>query len=306
MFALWYFGLLILFGTIIGHTVLGFEQSWADPVVALLTAGACQLLLEWIDSRAKSRPFRALGGFSKLAIFFMPAWIVGLSLALLIYPGKRLMPLVFASAAAISSKVLFRAPTPAGSQHFFNPSNFGLVATLALFPSVGLAPPYHFTENVTGIWNWIVPGFVLITGVIVHKVFTGRLPVVMGWLTGFILQGLVRNGMAGSMSMSPFVPMTSASFILFTLYMIPDPATTPLRRWPQVAFGLAVASMYGILITEHVVFGLFIALAIVSTGRGIGMHISGILRRRKPAIVDVGPPIAIPVTPSGLSDEPVA
>jgi hypothetical protein len=27
----------------------------------------------------------------------------------------------------------------------------------------------------------------------------------------------------------PLTPMTSAAFILFTLYMIPDPATTPLH-----------------------------------------------------------------------------
>ena len=151
MFALRYFGLLILLGTVVGHTVLGFEQSWAHPAVALLTACACQLGLEIIDARAKGRPFRALGGLSQWAIFFMPAWIVGNAVAILMYPGERVMPLAFAAAAAISSKVLFRAPTAAGSQHFFNPTNFGILATLALFPAVGMAPPYHFTENVTGI-----------------------------------------------------------------------------------------------------------------------------------------------------------
>ena len=41
------------------------------------------------------------------------------------------------------------------------------------------------------------------------------------------------------------MPMTSAAFIVFTLYMVPDPATTPLKPWRQAAFGFAVAMVYG-------------------------------------------------------------
>ena len=49
---------------------------------------------------------------------------------------------------------MFRAPVGEGkTQHIFNPSNLGIVATLLLFPSIGVAPPYHFTENLTGIWH---------------------------------------------------------------------------------------------------------------------------------------------------------
>lgn len=300
MFALWYFGLLILLGTVVGHTILGFEQSWAHPVVSLATACACQLLLEYVDARAKGRPFRALGGFSQLAIFFMPAWIVGHSVAFLIFPGERLMPIAFAAAAAIGSKVIFRAPTPKGSQHFFNPSNFGILATVALFPSVGFAPPYHFTENVTGLWDWFVPAFVLITGVIVHALFTGRLPLVAAWLIGFVAQALVRSAIAGSFSFAPFVPMTSAAFILFTLYMIPDPATTPLAPRRQIAFGLAVATVYGALLMAHVVYGLFISLGIVAASRGIGMHVEALLRARR-ATATARPPAAVAAAPASVA-----
>ena len=38
--------------TILGHTVFGFEQSWAQLVVALLTGYTCALLFEWVDARA--------------------------------------------------------------------------------------------------------------------------------------------------------------------------------------------------------------------------------------------------------------
>jgi len=70
----------------------------------------------------------------------------------------------------------------------------------------------------------------------------------------------------------PLVPMTSAAFIVFTLYMIPDPATTPLDSRRQVWFGLAVAAVYGLLQVSHVVFGLFIALFLVCGLRGTGLY----------------------------------
>jgi len=283
MFALWFFGVLILLGTVVGHTVLGFEQSWAQVVVALLAACAFQYGLEVVDARARRRPMRPLSSISEIAIFFMPAWIVGHALGLLIYAGDRLMPFAFAAAAAISSKVVFRAPTPAGSQHFFNPSNCGMLITLALFPSVGLAPPYHFTENLTGLAAWAVPAFVLVTGISVHALFTGRLPIVAGWLIGFCVQALVRNYIAGAMSIAVFVPMTSAAFSLFTLYMIPDPATTPLNRSRQVLFGFAVAFVYGVLLLTHIVFGLFVALGIVSLGRGLGLYALALFRKSQVA-----------------------
>ena len=59
------------------------------------------------------------------------------------------------------------------------------------------------------------------------------------------------------------------AFILFTLYMIPDPATTPINAWRQALFGFSVAAVYGILQVLHIVFGLFFALVIVCAIRGV-------------------------------------
>ena len=131
----------------------------------------------------------------------------------------------------IASKLFFRAPVaPGRTQHIFNPSNFGVALTLVLFPQVGFAPPYHFTENITGVWDWILPGFVLFTGIIIHSLFTGRMPLVLAWIIGFALQGQIRARIFDTPPLVPLMPMTSAAFIVFTLYMIPDPATTPLSR----------------------------------------------------------------------------
>src|SRR4029077_19459722 len=159
------------------------------------------------------------------------------------------------------------------TQHIFNPSNLGIVATLLLFPSVGVAPPYHFTENLTGMWHWALPGIVLTTGIIVHAVFTGRLILVLTWLVAFIIQGQLRRLYFGTSWIVPLTPMTRAAFMGFSLYMIPAPATTPVKPWRQVLFGIAIAAVYGLLLVNHVVYGLFIALAIVCALRGVGLHI---------------------------------
>jgi predicted signal transduction protein with EAL and GGDEF domain len=50
--------------------------------------------------------------------------------------------------------------------------------------------------------------------------------------------------------------------------MITDPPTTPSSPRAQLAFGLAVAATYGLLMINHIVFGLFFALVIVCAIRG--------------------------------------
>jgi hypothetical protein len=92
----------------------------------------------------------------------------------------------------------------------------------------------------------------------------------------------------------PFLPMTSAGFILFALYMIPDPATTPIKRARQVAFWLSVAAIYALLLVVHVVYGLFIALALTSATRGLSLHVSALLKRKSAANAEAIEPVRIP------------
>jgi enediyne biosynthesis protein E5 len=273
-FALWYFLVLMVLWNIAGHTFLGFEQAWAAPFVAVLTAVAVQLLLEWIDARSEARTPRFAKGFASFFHFLPPPMISGFACAMLLYPNDRLWPLVFAATFSIASKVLFRVPLADGKwTHFMNPSNVGIIATLLLFPSVGQAPPYHFTENLEGVAHWILPVGIMATGIVVHGFATGRLPLCLAWLITFVAQGVVRAWWFGDWEFwyVPLTPMTSAGFILFTLYMIPDPATTPLARSRQIVFGMSVAIAYAFFQVNHIVYGLFFALATVSLCRGIGI-----------------------------------
>jgi hypothetical protein len=288
LFALWYFTMLMIVWNILGHTFLGFEQSHAAPCVAIGTAILVQFFLEWVDARAKNREVRWAGGWANFLNALPAALIPAFACSMLLYPNDRLWPIIFAVALSIGSKVLFRAPVGEGrTQHIFNPSNFGVAMTLVLFPQVGFAPPYHFTENVTGVWDWILPGFILLTGVIIHGCFTGRLPLVAAWLIGFALQGQIRAHIYGFPPLVPLMPMTSAAFIVFTLYMVPDPATTPLKPWRQAAFGFAVAMVYGIIQMLHLVFGLFFALLTVSAIRGVSLYLYYSFKSRNAAPAEI-------------------
>ena len=272
--ALWYFVILLIVWNILGHTILGFEQSWATPIIAIGTAVFVQFFLDWVDAKAKNRAPRFTGGPGAFLNALPAALIPGFACGMLLYPNENLWPIAFAVALSVASKVFFRAPVGNGHyQHFFNPSNFGIAATLLLFPQVGFAPPYHFTENITGAWHWVLPAFILLTGIVIHGCFTGRLPLCGAWILGFVLQGVLRAWYFGTPLYVPLMPMSSAAFIVFTLYMVPDPATTPIHPWRQALFGFSVAMVYGVLQVMHLVFGLFFALVTVCAIRGISLHI---------------------------------
>jgi hypothetical protein len=74
--------------------------------------------------------------------------------------------------------------------------------------------------------------------------------------------------------------MTGLAFLLYTFYMVTDPATTPSSPRGQVAFGLSVAAVYGLLMVSHVVFGLFFALTIVCSVRGLGLRATAAMADR--------------------------
>jgi hypothetical protein len=74
--------------------------------------------------------------------------------------------------------------------------------------------------------------------------------------------------------------MTGVAFVLYTFYMVTDPATTPNSTRAQICFGAAVAFTYGLLMVSHIVFGLFFALSIVCVLRGISIAVRACVERR--------------------------
>lgn len=277
------FAFAITLFNVLGHFWFGFEQSWLQPLVALATTYSCELFFEWLSARSERRAPRFVGGPLALANFLLSAHITGLAVAMLIYPNQRLGPIVFACSVAIGSKYLFRAPVAGRMRHFFNPSNLGITATLLTFHWVSIAPPYMFTENLSGWGDWILPGIIVVSGTFLNARFTRRLPLIGAWLGAFFLQALLRHYFLGHSLPGALMPMTGVAFLLFTFYMVSDPGTTPFSKRNQVAFGASVALVYGVLLGSHVVFTLFFALTLVCIGRGTYLWVKAVADERAQA-----------------------
>ncbi|MFI7445607.1 enediyne biosynthesis protein UnbU [Nonomuraea indica] len=261
------FALSITVFTLLGHLWLGFEQAFVTPVAAVTFAYLLDLALETAEAWAEKREpkYRAEGLFD----FLLPAHISGLACAMLLYANDRLWPVLFAVAVAISTKYLIRVRVAGKRRHVLNPSNAGIAITLLVFPWVGIAPPYHFTEWVSSPIDWLIPAFILVAGTLLNAGLTKKMPLILGWVGAFFAQALIRTWIDGTATTSALVVMTGVAFVLFTNYMITDPGTTPVRPRNQVVFGAATAVVYGLLVHFHIVYGLFFALVIVCAGRGL-------------------------------------
>jgi hypothetical protein len=261
------FALAITVFNVLGHTWFGFEQSWVQPFVGVGTAYLMEALLELLDCWTARRRPRFLGSLRQFVDFFLAAHISGMACSMLLYSSERVGPVAFAAAMAIGSKHVLRMQVGPALRHVFNPSNLGIATTLLVFPWVGVTPPYHFTENLHGAGDWILPGFIVVSGTFLNARYTRRLPLIAAWLTGFAAQAVLRHWLLDASLAAALLPMTGVTFILFTFYMITDPPTTPASVPGQIAFGWTVAAAYGALMAAHVVFGLFFALALASSVR---------------------------------------
>ena len=64
--------------------------------------------------------------------------------------------------------------------------------TLLLFPWVGLMMPWQFTAALGRVGDWVFPAVIICLGSFINAQYNKRLPVIAGFLGGFILQLLVR------------------------------------------------------------------------------------------------------------------
>ncbi len=220
-----------------------------------------------------------------------PRWVLAFGLGVL---ALALLPLL---------------PPGMPTRHYLNPSNFGITVTLLLFPWVGIAAPWQFTENLGSTGDWVLPLAIICIGSFLNTRYTGRIPLALAWVGAFALQAIVSSLILWlSTGYCPIVArlslMTGVAFVLFTFYMVTDPATTPERPGAQVAFGASVGLVYSLFVMSHVVFGLFMALVIVCVARGLGMYRLAYLRSPKPAAGRAA--VSGPARPEGAAPRPEA
>lgn len=268
------FGAAITTLNLVGRAWLGIESSWLQLATCVLTAYALEGVLLAVDRLAAGEPLRRPRARAAVD-YLLPAHIAAMATSMLLYAGGRLWPLAFAVAVGVCSKRLVRVRRGAGSRHVLNPSNAGIAVTLLLFPAIGMAPPYQFTEALHGVASWLPLAAITATGTLVNGRLTRRLPVALGWVGGFAAQAAVRSALGAAVLSAALLPMTGTAFILFTFYMVTDPGTTPVAVRGQVAFGLGTAATYGLLVAAHVPYGVFLALTLTCAVRGTALALAG-------------------------------
>ncbi len=181
---------------------------------------------------------------------------------MLLFANDRTAPIAFATVLAIGSKRLLRVTAkPAARSTCSIRRTSESPRRCCSFPSVGIAPPYQFTENFAGAWHWLVPAIIVVTGSFINARFSGRVPLIAAWLGGFSDKAPCASPSALRRSQ----PSYDDGRGFRAVHHVHDhrPGDDAVERRAQIVFGLATAAVYGLLVAAHVAFGLFFALIMV-------------------------------------------
>ncbi|MFY1636731.1 enediyne biosynthesis protein [Solwaraspora sp. WMMB335] len=287
------FAISISVFNIFGYTLLGFEQPWLWPILAVLVGYATELVFETFSARMHGRAPRYTGrGGRGLYEFLLPAHITALACNMLLYANDMFLPIAFAVIVGVTGKYIFQAPVYGRMRHYMNPSNLGITAALVCFGSwISIAPPYQFTEGANTFFRIMIPIIIVTAGTVINALLTRKVALIVGWLGGFAIQAFLRHWIWDVALFSALGVMTGVAFVLFTNYMISDPGTTPVKPIHQFMFGSSVAMVYGALMLANVVYTLFFAVVVVCGARGIYWWMVH-LRKRSQQRVATAPPVA--------------
>jgi Na+-translocating ferredoxin:NAD+ oxidoreductase RnfD subunit len=214
---------IAVLASLLAWGLLGLDLEVRPGVAATLVATA--LAVQWLGGRLVGA-----GPFEPRSVL-----ISALSLTLLL---RTASPAVAALAATltIGSKFLIRVPRPGdagGSKHVFNPTNFGIAATLLLTDRAWVSP---------GQWGSaaLAAFAVACVGLLVVR-RAARSDVTWAFLAfyGALLFG--RALWLGDPLAIPLHQLSNGAFLIFAFFMISDPKTTPDSRAGRVLFALLVA-----------------------------------------------------------------
>jgi enediyne biosynthesis protein E5 len=277
------FAMSISVFNIFGYTLLGFEQPWLWPILALLVGYSTEIVFELISSWAQQRKPRFLGNGPRGAMeFLLPAHITSLAVNMLLYANNQFWPVVFGVVIAVSQKHFIQAPIKGKMRHFMNPSNLGITAVLLTMGSwVSISPPYQFTEWANTYFKVMIPIVIVTAGTVINATLTRKVPLIVGWLGSFAIQAFVRHWIWGVQLNTALSAMTGVAFVLFTNYMITDPGTSPPKPRAMFMFGSAIGFVYGVMMEFNFVYTLFFATSFVCACRGLGWWGAHLLAKRR-------------------------
>jgi Na+-translocating ferredoxin:NAD+ oxidoreductase RnfD subunit len=225
-------------------TLLLIELVWLDFGPSLLQAAVfivTALLMEAIRAH-----------WSGTAQNWKSAASTGLSLSLLLRTHNPLL-WIGASVIAMGSKYLIRI----NGKHLFNPSAFAIVVLLLSTSQVWVSPGQWGTR----LWLLALAGSM--GCLILSRV--ARLDIACAFLCAHAALLLFRAWSLGDPLAIPLHQVQSGALLIFALFMLTDPRSTPDSRTGRLVFGAVTAGIAHILLFRFQIReGLLVALILVS------------------------------------------
>ncbi len=217
--------------------VLDFGPSPLQAGVSLTGT----LSLEALRARFTATPFNWKSPIS-----------TGLSLSLLLRTQEPML-WIAACLLAMGSKFFLRI----NGKHLFNPSAFAIVVLLAATPEVWVSP---------GQWGarlWLAALAGSMGCLILSRV--ARLDISLAFLGCHAALLFLRAWNLGDPLTIPVHQLQSGGVLIFSLFMLTDPRSTPDSRLGRLIFGAAVAALaHGLMFHWQMREGMFYALIAVS------------------------------------------
>jgi hypothetical protein len=205
--------------------------SWtADWMHISLSIAGC-LLFNYLFESLKRKTLLPLPGNNGWHMWGFSSLISAMSLCLLLKTGHWYTSL-FAALLTVSSKYIFRI----NHKHIFNPSAFGIVATLILTNDAWLSPA-QWGSNVVVFFAVITLGTIVVTRV-------QKLDVSLAFLFTFVGLLFWRQVLVLGWPLDHFLhSLSTGSLLLFTFFMISDPKTSPDHPLARIIWAVLIAAV---------------------------------------------------------------
>ena len=205
-----------------------FLHWYADWLHYLLSIGGC-LFFSYCFESVRCRKWLSFSGGQGWRLWGFSVLISAASLCLLLKTNYWWVSLL-AAFLTVASKYIFRFKR----KHIFNPSAFGIVATLLITNDAWLSP---------GQWgsNAVIFFFVITLGTIVVT-RVQKLDVSLAFLLSFIGLLYWRQVYVLGWPLDHFIhSVSTGSLLLFSFFMISDPKTSPDHPFARIIWAVLIA-----------------------------------------------------------------
>lgn len=210
-----------------GLVFLNWSADWLHYIISI---GGC-LFFNYLFECIKQKQLLAISGNRGFKLWGFSVLISAASLCLLLKTNLWSVSLL-ATFLTVASKYVFRYHR----KHIFNPSAFGIVATIVFTNAAWLSP---------GQWgsNAVIFFFVVTLGVIVVT-RVQKLDVSLAFLAAFVGLLYWRQAIVLGWPLDHFIhSVSTGSLLLFTFFMISDPRTAPDHPLARIIWAVLIAAV---------------------------------------------------------------